>query len=203
MKKPSLFIGYVHPTMIPHHFMEAMFNQTQHKAYDLVVYPYASGPLISLGRNNLVKRFLEGPCEYFLSVDTDIEWAPSQVDVLMDHDKDIISGLYRSHGEKGVIWPVYLKEMDDGSFERPTWEEVEGVTELMQVAGVGMGFCLIKRKVFEELGADVLWPFAEIISPDGRYQGEDITFCTRAKTKGFQTYLDPNVLVMHTKYMPV
>jgi len=73
----------------------------------------------------------------------------------------------------------------------------------MSVGAVGMGFCLIKRRVFEELGASNLWPFAEIMGVNGKYQGEDITFCARAREKGFEIYLDPNVKVMHTKLMPV
>lgn len=201
--RTSLYIGYVHPMMIPHHFMECLFAQTQHKEYDLVINPYPSGPLISSGRNYLVEKFLATSCEYFLGVDTDIEWHPEQVGELMAHDKDIVSGLYRSHTDKGVIWPVFLKTMPDGGFERAELADVEDQTELMEVGAVGMGFCLIKRKVFEDLGCSLLWPFAEIMSATDRYQGEDITFCTRAREKGFGIYLDPNVKVVHTKLLPV
>ncbi len=200
-ERKSIFIGYVHPPMIPHYFMECLFAQTQDKRYDLVINPYGSGPNISSSRNLLVQKFLEGSCDYFLGIDTDIQWSPLQVDELMAHDKDIVSGLYHSHGEKGVVWPVFLKLMEDGSYERPTLDEVED--ELMEVAAVGMGFCLIKRKVFEELGASLLWPFAEIMGPTDHYQGEDVTFCARAREKGFGVYLDPNVKVPHSKLMPV
>jgi hypothetical protein len=201
-ERKALFIGYVHPTMIPHRFMEALFATTQRKEYDLVVNPYASGPLIAQGRNYLVQKFLESPCDYFLSVDTDIEWHPEQIDDLMAHDKDIVSGLYRSHGEKGVVWPVYLKQMPDGTYDRATLDDVEDKTELMEVGAVGMGFCLIKRKVFEELEPSILFPFAETLHHD-RYQGEDVTFCWRAREKGFKVYLDPSVGVAHSKMQPV
>lgn len=199
----SVFIGYVHPPVIPHHFMECMFAQTTDRKYSLVIQPSASGPLIAQARNYLVEKFLESECEYFLSIDTDIEWFPEQVDMLMAHDKDIVSGLYRSRGEKGVIFPVYLKLLDDGTYVRPDWSEVEGVTELMPIASVGMGFCLIKREVLSTLGTTTLWPFAEILSPIGTYQGEDTTFSDRAKAAGFECYLDPNVKLVHTKLLPV
>jgi GT2 family glycosyltransferase len=188
--------------MIPHHFMESLFATTQRKKYDLVVNPFGSGPNIASGRNYLVQRFLESPCDYFLSVDTDIVWHPEHIDDLMAHDKDVVSGLYHSWGEKGIVWPVYLKEASDGTYERATLDDVEGQTELMEVAAVGMGLCLIKRKVFEELGASLLWPFAETLA-NNRYQGEDVTFCTRAREKGFGIYLDPTVEVPHSKLQPV
>jgi len=200
--RKSVFLGYVHPPMIPHHFMEALFAQVHEGGdFDWVVQPAASGPLIASARNGLVEKFLEGPCDYFLSVDTDIEWAPHQFQDLMAHDKPIVSGLYRSHAEKGVVVPVYLKWAKEGEeFEKPSWEEVEDATELMSVPGLGMGFRLIKREVFEALDTpSPLYPFAEMITPSGRYQGEDVTFCVRAQEKGFESYLDPSVRVGHCK----
>jgi GT2 family glycosyltransferase len=182
--------------------MECVFAQINDGGFNYVVQPAGSGPLIAQARNLLVEKFLESACDYFLSVDTDIEWEPQQVYDLMAHDKDIVSGLYRSRGEKGVVWPVYLK-YNEGIYERPVWAEVEDATELMSVASVGMGFCLIKRKVFEELQTSTLWPFAEILSPIGTYQGEDTTFCDRAKAKGFECFLDPTVRVNHSKLLSV
>ncbi len=197
--KKSIFLGYVHPPMIPHHFMECVFAQVNDGQFNYVVQPAGSGPLIANARNLLVEKFLEGKCDYFLSVDTDIEWQPHQVEDLMAHDKDITSGLYRSRGEKGQIFPVCLKLTEDGTYERPEWSEVEDLERLMPVASVGMGFLLIKRAVFEALGTSTLWPFAELLSPIGTYQGEDTTFSVRAKQKGFDCYLDAGVRVGHSK----
>jgi GT2 family glycosyltransferase len=203
MTKPKLYIGYVHPPMIPHRFMECLFIQVLDTTYDTVVHPYGSGPMISQGRNYLVEKFLESPCDWFLGVDTDVEWFPEQVGQLMAHDKDIVSGLYRSHTDAGVIWPVYLKMGPNGFYEKPTLDDIEGKTELMTVEAVGMGFILVKRLVFEKLGTSLLWPFAEIMGENGRYQGEDVTFCERAKEKGFEVFLDPTISVRHTKLLPV
>lgn len=200
MTKLKLFLGYVHPEFVPHHFMECMFAQLKDGGFDTVVQPSGSGPLIAQARNLLVEKFLESSCDYFLSLDTDIEWQPHQVEELMAHDKDIVSGLYRSRGPKGEYFPVYLKLADDGFYDRAPWSDVEDATELMAVPGLGMGFCLIKRKVMEALGTAVLWPYAETVNDLGGYMGEDITFCFRAREKGFETFLDPTVRVGHSKF---
>jgi GT2 family glycosyltransferase len=63
-----------------------------------------------------------------------------------------------------------------------------------------MGLTLIRREVLEDLGADheKLWPFAETIV-DGRALGEDVTFCLRAKEKGYQTWLCGDARAGHAK----
>lgn len=195
----KLFVGYVHGDEIPHVFMEALIGQMFDQANRTTITAKASGPLICRARNDLVSQFLETDCDAFLSVDTDIVWKPEQVSQLVSHHKDIVGGIYYSRNDDGSPFSVGFSGQDeDGAYlSLPADLEDRG---LMEVAALGMGFTLISRPVLEALGAGVLWPFAET-EDRGRGRGEDVTFCERARDKGYSVWLDPKVRVGHFKGM--
>ena len=126
------------------------------------------------------------------------------LDRLLKADLPIVSALYVApypridelnpvalmrHEDDGLYWPLEINESDGFDPEDP-----------IPVDGVGMGLCLIKRQVLEDLGADANkgWPFAEV---DG--YGEDLTFCIRAQEKGYQAYVIPAARAGHRKTFTV
>jgi GT2 family glycosyltransferase len=194
VRKPSVFLGYVHPDMIPHLFMEALGRQLRDAKIISTIAEEFSGPLIAQARNRLVKRFLETRCDYFLSVDSDIVWMPDDIHRLVADDKDIVSGLYISRNPLGTF-PVYM-DLVDGAYIKAV-SVPEGLTE---IGAAGTGFCLIQRKVLMKLGVNQLWPYAEVLNPrTGASMTEDVTFSERAKAEGFELWLDPQVKVGHLK----
>lgn len=140
-----------------------------------------SGPDIGHARNLIAKTFLATEWDQLLMVDTDIVFTPDDIHMLARSDYPIISGLYRASDDKlmaarwqdGFRWPLHAPGFD-GIYPK--------------VDAVGMGFCLIERKVLADCSFD----------PVSGY-GEDVSFCIRATERGYPIHLDPRVRVGHVK----
>lgn len=63
---------------------------------------------------------------------------------------------------------------------------------LQKIGRCGMGCCLIKRKVLE----DVFKEYKSAFAPMGEL-GEDFSFCERAKALGYEIYMDWFVKCSH------
>ena len=164
-----------------------------------------SGVNVAEPRNMLVREFLEEcDAEYALWIDADIEWEPDIIDRLMGHDLPIVSALYMGHRKTtGDLFPVYTVAYSDRpGGHRADPEDVPEGGGLIEVFGVGMGFCLIKREVHEALGYRLFWPFAETDLND-QQTGEDSTFCIRARDLGYKSYVDLDVRVGHQKSITI
>lgn len=196
-----LTVGYVHPGVI---------SQVTHESIrrlDLTIGVHEvavkSGPNISPARNEIVDAFLREltDSDRLLMIDTDMKFYPEDVTELDMADRPIISGLYTGLHPNGDSFPVGSVRRE-GKLQKLTWEDLpkSGITPIV---GCGMGMCLIKREVLETLAAQrkerQLWPFTELEIPGEQVTSEDITFCIRAETFGFQTYLDVDVPVGHYK----
>ena len=186
-------IGYVHPGWVTHEFMHSMMNLKTRA----IVIPKRSGPLISAPRNEVVAFFLdETEATHLLFVDTDIRFDPSVPGRLLDARKPIVSAFYRGRDGDDVFC-VAVRRRPDGHFDRKlTLEPNTGVT---RVDGVGMGCCLIERRVLEALPLGILRPFYEGPWDKTDRVGEDIMFCLQAQEAGFQSWLDTTTVVGHVK----
>jgi hypothetical protein len=198
-KPKKVMVGYCTGGTVDAEFTESLLGLVTESPHEILVSYAYSGPLIARSRNFLLSRFLASDKDYFLSVDTDIQFQTDDLDRLLDADRDIVSGLY--YGLDRNTWdsfPVALRKREDGSLPPIPKDDLE--LGLQQVDAVGMGFVLIRRPVVELLGVDLSggFPFGELVV-DGRLYGEDATFCTRAKEAGFEVWLQPEVRVGHKK----
>lgn len=211
-----LMVGFVHPGSYRHEFAWSLLKQLMNLHQRVTVLPVRSGPNISNPRNDVISAFLQSDCAWFLFVDTDIEWEPEHVDTLLEHaitgDYPILGGVYKNRflaeEEPEIVCTYHLGDGKYGHGE--VLPQTEGIVE---VAGLGMGFTLIRRDVAEALGKPGgLWPFAEMlvrgasvgaVSEESKavnhMLSEDVAFCFRAKAKGFDSYLDLDVRVKHHK----
>ena len=62
-----------------------------------------------------------------------------------------------------------------------------------------MGFMLVKKGVFESLAYPWFRPLEKRIGDMTDFTMEDVSFCLRAKEKGFKVYIDPQVRLGHEK----
>ena len=204
--RPKIMVAFPHPGFVQTDFMNSLFTCAFSGKYDLQLVDGFSGPVISKARNSLTQHFINTPgAEYLLFADTDIVFDDTVLDRLLKADLPIASALYVApypridelnpvalmrHEDDGLFWPLQVDLSSDG-FDPET---------PIPVDGVGMGLCLIKRQVIEDLGADIDkgWPFAEV---DGN--GEDLTFCIRAQAKGYQAYVIPAARAGHRKMFTV
>lgn len=198
---PKICLAYVHPGAVRHEFMASVLRTS--KRYDLRIISVESGANIQHARNECVQRFLATDSDYLFFVDTDMTWEIDVPEHLIACGAPIVSALYLGRERDGTTYPVGKVWVGDGMMMTIDLEDLKGLTE---VAGVGMGCCMIQREVLQKLMAnqpDVEdWPFAvgEFSSPMGPVAvSEDINFCLRADIHGYRSYIASDIHAGHVK----
>jgi hypothetical protein len=141
----------------------------------------------------------EGRLTYdkILWIDSDITWEPEDVLKLYNSDKDIISGAY-------LIATGDVMAYKEKLGKPYSYDEVKQMTEPVEIYSAGFGFICFKSGIFEKMPRPWFQAFPTETEIDGKpyvfnMLGEDISLCHRAKSLGFQIWLDPAVKVTHHK----
>lgn len=169
----------------------------------------ANSSLISLGRSRIANFFVNSTeHQHLLFLDNDISFEPEDVIKMLDYDVDIVSGAYpmKTIPVKYCVQPVIPEEKNG---------------ELIKICKNGMGFVLIKRRVFEKMAKDYpelkyiptdndtnMLPskeevensyhfFAEVKTKESAYLSEDNSFFARAMQSGIDIWLDPSIFLEH------
>ena len=132
--------------------------------------------------------------DYIMWIDSDQVFEPNDFFKLLEHDKDIVSGLYlrKPQGDTLNDVPIEFACFNENG-KRLYTNEVNG--ELIKVWSNGMGWMLVKKGVFEKI--EYPW-FGPIIEGLG-FHGEDVSFQLRAKDVGFDSNVDTSIIVGHEK----
>ena len=181
-------------------------NVARQLGLDWTVETMTNESLISRARNTLTAKFLHTKeSTHLMFIDADIGWEPWHLLVMLNHDKDVVGGLYpmKSLPVKWCVNGIPGAEQNDPS-------------GLIEVTKTGTGFLLMKRDVFEKLNAHpAVKPFINDIGLDpvlnpymktyfdtavreNRYYSEDWTFCENWRDIGGQVFVDKRVLLKHT-----
>jgi hypothetical protein len=181
-------------------FVTSLFASQARIEYRIDLEIFSGNCHIDDSRNRLVRDFLETDCEQLIFLDSDVMWHESDLKKLIDHDRDIVAGIYplKNDDEDYPVAPL--------PGER--WADEYG---LVEVAGVPTGFLKIKRRVFEALYNTVphhrskedgygrlLIPvlFERTLNGLSR-RGGDYEFCRKAREAGFKVYVDPSMQLGH------
>jgi hypothetical protein len=162
--------------------------------------------LISRARNTLVAKFLNSTqSTHLMFIDADIGWEPWHLLALINHDVDVVGGLYpmKTMPVKWCVNGIPGAKEDDPS-------------GLIEVTKTGTGFMLIKREVFEksnqhpavksfanDIGLPVelnqyMKTYFDTTVRENRYYSEDWTFCENWRDLGGRVFVDRRVLLRHT-----
>lgn len=139
-------------------------------------------------RNITILYMLQHGYDYWFSVDTDLILNRHTLEYLLAANKDIISEVFWTEGEKDSVW-CNAWMYDDGDVDNmwETWAQ----PGLYQVGGTGASI-LVKRRVFEE-GVG----YGRIPNIRKALTGEDRYFCVRAACAGFEIWMDTNAPAIH------
>lgn len=142
---------------------------------------------IDAARNKLVEYFLVNHPEasHLLFWDLDTIPPPDGLFKLWRWNLPIVSGLY--HQKVEPYYPLLMKkhaQSGSGFFALIKWAP----DQLYEVDATGMGFCLIRRDVFQQV--DPPWFYFSDIS-------EDFQFIQNAQKKGIKAYVDTGVRCSH------
>lgn len=180
-------------------------NTARQLGIDWTIETMTNESLITRARNTLTAKFLTNTdSTHLFFVDADIGWEPWHLLVLLNHDRDVIGGLYPMKSLP-IKWCV---NGFDGA--------EEGADGLQEVSKTGTGFLLIKRHVFEKLNSHpAVKPFKNDIGlpveldphmktyfdtgvRENRYYSEDWAFCENWRDIGGKVWVDKRVLLRHT-----
>ncbi len=147
--------------------------------------------LIYDARNKFCQQAIEGEFDYILWLDSDMVFPSYVLQQFMQHDKDIVAGLYFRRAYP--FTPVAFSELrrDNGVLRMKDLEEWPN--DLFEVDGVGFGCVLMKTDcLFDIAGKEGgVW-----FTPT-QDAGEDAAFCLRAKEYGYKIWVDPTVKLGH------
>lgn len=180
-------------------------NTARQLGVDWTLETMVNESLISRARNTLTAKFLhQKESSHLFFVDADIGWEPWHLLVLLNHDKDMIGGLYPMK-TMPIKWVV-------NGFEGAE----EGPDGLQEVSKAGTGFLLTKRHVLEkmrthpavkpyknDIGLDPIYDqylctYWDTAVRQNRYYSEDWTACENWRDLGGRIWVDKRVLLRHS-----
>jgi len=178
--------------------------------------------LIQSARNDLADMFLkEEDCTHMMFIDADIEFEATDILHMLKADVGVIGGVYprkkiawnrvRDAIESGV--PDDKLELHTGDMVVNMLDDATSATvkasEPFKVKGVGTGFMLVKREVFESLIGKVdkyrndddeeinEFFFLKKHPVTQRQMSEDYTFCFTCRENGIDVYIAPWAAFAH------
>ena len=168
----------------------AILEMEKPAASDLMVF---QGALVDRARNRLVEQMLIHPIKptHLLFLDADIVPPADLLKKLLKDDKPIVSGLYRRR--LPPYEPMAFVTDRKGRYQPIAIGLKEKRGTLRRVDVVGGGCLLIRREVFEKI--EPPW-FTSQWTEEG-HLSEDFSFCEKARTRGFEIFVDRSASALH------
>ena len=139
------------------------------------------GTLIANQRHELVKSAKEWTATHVMFIDSDITFEPIHVLRLLDFDEPIVGAAYSKRVEPLIV--TAWTEIDNWD----SWvDPIEQTQSHIKIQAMGLGFCLIKMSVFDELTL----PWFQLGFYNGHYTGEDIEFFRKCNDNNIDIWLD-------------
>lgn len=153
-----------------------------------VDFQYFYGYRIDQIRNLIADWAIRGNYDYLFSVDSDVTFDKNVLQKFIDHDVDIVSGVYRQRKSEQIL-EIY--SMEGGNMD---WADLRD-KELVEIGACGFGCVLVKREVFEGVGQPA---FEYHVALDHKNTiSEDWDFCAKARAKNFKVWADTDVVCGH------
>jgi hypothetical protein len=139
--------------------------------------------------------------DYIMWIDSDILFTPQHLEQLLDHDVDIIGGVYPTEDTKYYTTLQYWDEdyyRKNGCFKMMSVQEVNDMKkqyDTFPVVATGFGFMLVKNGVFENMTYPWFKPELFRVKRLKYFASEDVNWCMEANKLGYKVMIDPNVVL--------
>ena len=158
----------------------------------------AQGAYVDENRNDVLQAAQRQKLDWLLFIDTDIVFTKEDVLKIVKNykegDADLITGVYYlADGTKPVVYKFTGEDRPYQEMDRFTKDEI------IDIDACGMGFCLLGRKAIHGMGAR---PFDRMYY-EGKYFGEDIAYCHRAREKGIKMQCDTSIKLGHLRFKEI
>lgn len=214
-EKQGVLVAHLHGDDVSSSFQFCLESMYMHDSNDRRLIQARANTQASSGgipdaRNQIAQTLLESDCEWLLTIDADMGFAPDILYRLMDVadpvNRPVIGALCFASftnspdgmgGFSTNIRPTTYKLVagEDG-IERYTAFDDYAVNSLVQVDATGGAFLLIHRSVFERIER----PFDRIRWEDGTNVSEDISFFHRCRELGISAFVNTGARTTHMKH---
>src|SRR5687767_1370041 len=75
-------------------FVHSLFSSQANIPHRMDLEIFSGNCHVDDGRNRLVRDFLETDCEQLIFLDADVFWLDAELKKLIEHDADIVAGIY-------------------------------------------------------------------------------------------------------------
>lgn len=183
-----------------HRYVSSLMAATVYCLYhkvELELNIVAGSSLIQYARNQLVREFLQDETyTHIMWIDADVGFDPRAIMRLLDHDKDVVGGVYPMKCMP-VQWP----------YEPMPGEQSTGLHRAKIMPG---GFLLCSRRAMQALAdrAPKYWHYMngmrfktahvfDLVYENDVLLGEDVIFSRRLIEAGFDVWCDPDLPFQH------
>lgn len=170
-------------------------TETMKSIYDQILPPgfetelqFFFGYQIDQIRNLIANWIVNGDYDYLFSVDSDVIFAPDTLIRMLNHDKDLVSGVYRQRLPNQVLEVYDLQQRNIPPESLPQ-------NQLIEIGGCGFGCLLAKKQMFVDVGYPQFEYHSAINHKDT--VSEDNDFCLKARQKGYRLYADTSIICGH------
>ena len=159
------------------------------------------GSLIYTSRDQIAKKALLDEADLVMWFDSDMVFNPDTLKRMLKHiddGHDMVTGIYyrRTQPFSAVLFDKMDLNEEGTAFEWTEFDEIP--SQPFEVGACGFGCVLMKTDVF----LDVMGKFGKMFEPIGG-NGEDASFCMRARECGYKIYCDPSMICGHVGYSVV
>lgn len=159
-----------------------------------------SGALVYMSRDQMAVTAIQNEFDYVMWFDSDMQFPPDTLKRLMktmtENNYDILSGLY--FRRVPPYSPVLFDKLEITGDTAVFTEFKEIPKEIFEVGACGFGCVLMKTDVFFDVQSRFGAMFAHIGG-----NGEDTSFCWRARQCGYKVMCDPSLVCGHVGYSVV
>lgn len=197
MSNPKIFLGMPIYGQMPMGCVHSLCRASHMS--ELHIHARAGQSLVTLARNGITADFLASDCDRLLFIDSDIIYQTEQIERLISkRDLEIVGGVCPLKERGELKWCV----RNGGEPNKDGMAMVEGI---------GAGFLLIHRAVFEKMikegvapayqsdegGKRIEHDFWQAGVIEGHYFSEDYYFCHLARKLGFNIWADCGIVLQH------
>ena len=209
-KKLKIGIGIPAGKIIDTEFVSVLLERIGEWTQKYIIQMYVNVMIpIDLSRNEIVESAKKDNCDYIFFIDSDIIIKEGQLDRLLSHNKDTITGVYYKRifpyeplPRKKVTKDLYIyiePEDKEDNIENRTTESktIEPNGEIIDIDGTGMGCFLVKMDIFDKIPYP--WFEFKYFNKNGKWAqtSEDLVFCQKLQDIGIKIYCDPFVKCPH------
>ena len=174
--------------------------QTFKSIYDLIVpdgyeveFQYFWGYQVDQVRNLIAHWIVQFNYDYLFAVDSDIAFAPDTLVKMLNHNVDIVSGIYIQR-IPGTHTIEVMRKNEHGGVTHVNWNDIKG-QGLVEIHGCGFGCVLVKGEVIRSI------PYPHFLYHSAldhkNTLSEDVHFCNQARDRGFKLWADTSIICDH------